>query len=247
MLYFLLPAYNEGAGILLLLETIHTEFTKRDTAHQIYVVNDGSRDDTLEVLKKNKSRFPLTILNHETNQGVGMAFKTGFKALFEVLKPDDIVVTMDADNTHKMKTVELMLARLQDGYDVVIASMFTTGGMMVGAPFYRYLLTYACNFIYRVLFHVKGIREYTGFFRAYSGEALLRLHQHFGDQAITTSTFACMAEFLVKCRRVAMLMTEVPMILRYDQKTSVSSLKIVPTISAHLEIMTANLFDRKIF
>ena len=56
-----------------------------------------------------------------------------------------------------------------------------------------------------------------------------------------------MAEMLIKLRSIPLLMTEVPMIIRYDFKEGASKIKIWPTICEHLNIILKNLFDRDSF
>ena len=52
----------------------------------------------------------------------------------KVVRDDDIIITVDADNTHNLKSVEFMIKRIDEGYEVVIGSCFSTGGMMIGVP-----------------------------------------------------------------------------------------------------------------
>ena len=111
-----------------------------------------------------------------------------------------------------------MLKRIDEGYEVVIGSCFTTGGMMIGVPMLRYLLSYFSNLAYRCLFHIKGIRTYTGFYRAHSGAAIKTAFEKFGDRLIEVAGFAAMAEMVIKFRQIPLFMTEVPMIIRYDLK-----------------------------
>ena len=127
-----------------------------------------------------------------------------------------------------------MIKKMDEGYEVVIGSCFATGGMMVGVPLVRFLLSYISNFAYRVLFHVKGIRTYTGFYRAHSGAAIKLAFEKFGDRFIEAKGFAAMAEMLIKFRQIPLFLTEVPMIIRYDLKGRASKMRVMATIREHL-------------
>jgi dolichol-phosphate mannosyltransferase len=128
----------------------------------------------------------------------------------------------------------------------VIASIFAPGGMLIGLPFLRYVLTIGCNLIYCVLFPVRGVREYTGFYRGYRVDALKNARERLGGELITVSGFGSMAELLIRLRRIPIFMKEVPMIVRYDHKGGKSKLRIVRTIREHLKIMVSNLFVRRV-
>jgi len=246
MIYFILPAYNEEKGVGFQLESIKKIAEKKKFAYRVIIINDGSIDRTEVEVTKFQDVMPISLLKHNTNMGVGVAFKTGFEEVLKTLEDDDIVITMDADNTQNLKTVELMVERINEGYEVILGSFFATGGMLIGVPLLRIFLTYWCNFLYRMLFHIKGVREYTGFYRAHSGEALKRYREKFGENIIESKGFVVMAEMLIKFRRMPFFITEVPMISRYDLKGGVSKLKIFPTIREHLKVIVKNVFKRRI-
>ena len=245
MLYFILPAYNEEPNIRKQLEAIKKLADKKNYKYKAVIVNDGSFDNTKEEIEKLSREMPVIVINHDTNKGVAEAFKSGFKAILNELKDDDIVITMDADNTQNLGTVPLMVNKINDGYEIVSGSTFAPGGMMIGVPFLRFVLSHGCNMLYRLMFHVRGIHEYTGFYRAHNGLALKTAFNKFGDNLIETDGFAVMAEMLVKYRRIPFFITEVPMIIRYDFKGGVSKLKIIPTIIQHLKIISKNALKRK--
>ncbi len=246
MIYFLMPAYNEETEIGSRLKNIARLMAQKDFQFEIWVVNDGSDDQTMKILEEVSREIPIHVLNHQKNQGIGVAFLNGLKGLVEVVRDDDVIITLDADNTHNLKTVEFMLKKIDEGYEVVIGSCFTTGGMMIGVPFARYLLSYASNLGYRFLFHVKGIRTYTGFYRAHTGAALKTAFEKFGDRLIEASGFAAMAEMLIKFRQIPLFMTEVPMIIRYDLRGRASKMRVMSTIEEHLSVIAKNFFERRV-
>jgi len=246
MIYFLMPAYNEETEIGLRLQEIAKRMAQKGFPYEIWVVNDGSFDRTAEIVEEVSKEVTVHMIHQERNRGIGVAFLSGFKELLKIVREEDIVITLDADNTHNLKTVEFMIKKIEEGYEVVIGSCFTTGGMMVGVPFARYVLSYVSNLIYRTLFHVKGIRTYTGFYRAHSGSAIKVAFERFGDRLIEVDGFGAMAEMVIKFRQIPLFMTEVPMIIRYDLKGRASKMRVMATIQVHLGVIARNLFKRRI-
>jgi dolichol-phosphate mannosyltransferase len=246
MIYFLMPAYNEETEIGPRLRGIANLMEQKRLPYEIWVVNDGSRDRTVEMIEGISKEIPIRTLHHEKNRGIGVAFLNGLKEMVKTVRDEDVIITLDADNTHNLKTVEFMLKRIDEGYEVVIGSCFTTGGMMIGVPMLRYLLSYLSNLAYRCLFHVKGIRTYTGFYRAHTGAAVKTAFAKFGDRLIETTGFAAMAELVIKFRQIPLFMTEVPMIIRYDLSGRASKMRVMATIREHLNVIGGNLFKRRI-
>jgi len=246
MIYFLMPAFNEETEIGPRLRNISALMAQKGFAFQIWVVNDGSRDRTVNIVEEISRELPVRMIHHDRNRGIGVAFSNGLKELIKVARDDDIIITLDADNTHNLETVGLMLMKIDEGYEVVVGSCFMNGGMMTGAPLLRYLLSYSSNLGYRMLFHVKGIRTYTGFYRAHTGAAIRAAFGKFGDRLIEVSGFAAMAEMLIKFHQIPLLMTEVPMIIRYDVKGRASKMRVLATIREHLGVIARNLFRRRV-
>jgi dolichol-phosphate mannosyltransferase len=246
MIYFLMPAYNEETEIGSRLKNIAGLMAQKGFSFEIWVVNDGSDDQTVKIVEEVSKEIQVHMIHHERNQGIGIAFLNGLKELVKMVGDDDIIITLDADNTHNLKTVEFMIKKIDEGYEVIIGSCFTTGGMMIGVPFLRYILSYVSNLAYRTLFHIKGIRTYTGFYRAHTGAAIKTAFEKFGDHLIEVSGFAAMAEMLIKFRQIPLFMTEVPMIIRYDLKGRASKMRVLATIQEHLGVIVRNLFKRRV-
>lgn len=246
MIYFLLPAYNEKDSISIQLNAIRDIAQRNNYPYTVMVVDDGSSDDTRKIVRNFAREMPLVLLEHPQNKGVGEAFKTGFREVLKLIKDEDIVITMDADNTQDLASSKLMVKRIGEGYEVAVGSLFAPGGLAVGVPWLRAVLSWGCNKLYQICFPIRGIREYTGFYRAYSAFALKSAFSKFGDSLLESNGFAVMAEMLIKLRRIPLLMTEVPMIVRYDFKKGSSKIKIAPTIREHIRIISKNLFCRDV-
>jgi len=164
-----LPAYNEGANLGSLLRNL--EETLQSLERQGYrrsyvVVDDGSTDSTRAVLDRASENLPLTVVVHETNQGLGPTLRDSLRKAVELMDSDDVVVTMDADNTHPAPLMIRMVQRLEEGCDVVVASRYRYGSRTIGLSRYRRLLSLVASLLYRILIPIPGIRDYTCGYRA---------------------------------------------------------------------------------
>ena len=237
--FVMLPAYNEEETLPPLLDSLLEVFPKIDGRCSIIVVNDGSTDQTQEVLNQyaNKHNCIRPVI-HEQNQGLGPAIRTGLRSITEQTTRDlDIIVCMDADNTHPPETIPAMIECLNQGADIVIASRYRPGSRQIGVPLFRRILSRTGGIVFKLVLGLKGVRDYTCGFRAYRVEVIRKGFEKHGDQIISRSGFACTDELLVKlapeCRRI----DEVPFILRYDRKRGASKLPFWSTVRATLHLL----------
>lgn len=109
-----IPAYNEALNIE---KTVHDlEVNAPDVDY--VVVNDGSKDNTLEVLKKNHFNY----IDGFCNLGLFGAVQIGFKL---ALKEDyDVVIQFDGDGQHSAKYIEPLVKEIENGNSIVIGSRF---------------------------------------------------------------------------------------------------------------------------
>src|SRR5262249_22141031 len=140
------------------------------------------------------------------------------------------IVTMDCDNTHPPRLIPQMLARLDDGRDVVIASRFEPGAKVVGVPRSRVVYSLGAKWLFQLMFPIRGVRDYTCGYRAYRSEAIRLAAQRYGDELITETGFSCMADLLLKLRKLPLAMGEVPLELRYDRRGTDSKMRVLRTI-----------------
>lgn len=234
-LYILLPAYNEGASLETLLNRIKTGMETRGFAYEVVIYNDGSTDNTLDVLNQNQYGIPMTIIGKERNEGLGFAC---FSLLKEAIRlssnEDDIAVVLDSDNTHNPEHIYQMVNKIRDGFDVAIASRYLKDSRIVGVAPHRQFLSLGASWLMRILFPIRGVKDYTCGYRAYGIACIRKAFEKFGDSLIEEKGFACMAELLIKLRSMNILAIEIPLILRYDQKGGESKMKIAKTIKKTL-------------
>ncbi|MBM4035759.1 MAG: glycosyltransferase family 2 protein [Planctomycetes bacterium] len=231
-----LPAYNEEANLGTLLERIDQAMFENGDGYQVIVVDDGSRDATARVAEEHACHMPIAVLRHEKNQGLGATIRDGLLAAADICADDDIVVAMDADNTHTPGLIHSILQRVREGCDVVIASRYRPGSYVRGVPFHRRVLSRAASLLMRALFPTHGVRDYTCGYRGYRGRVLKDAVAKMGKGLVTEDGFQCMVDILLKLRTMGVIFGEVPLILRYDLKGGASKLRVGSTIVRTLRL-----------
>jgi len=227
MIIILLPAYNEVSGIEQLLGRIGEVLNYEE--YQVVVVNDGSTNGTKEIIAKCSERQPITLLNHRVNLGLGKAMETGILYTCSHFKDNDVLVTMDADNTHDPVMIKQMIQKVDDGADVVIGSRFVEKSGEIGVPLYRRLLSRVVKSLFRVIFPGVKVSDYTSGYRVYRVSLLkkaLKVHL----PLVKSRGFAVMSELLLKLNCLKPVAVEVPLVLHYNRKVSKSKMKILSTV-----------------
>ena len=143
--YVVLPAYNEEESLGPLLERIDTSMHEDETTYKVIVVDDGSRDRTLDIAHRYATDIPISIQRHEKNQGLGATIRDRLRTAAMLCSSNDIVVAMDADNTHTPGLIRSMVRLIREGNDVVIASPYQPGSYIRGVPFHRNCLSFSAS------------------------------------------------------------------------------------------------------
>ncbi|MBB6600007.1 glycosyltransferase family 2 protein [Luteimonas sp. MC1825] len=129
----ILPAKNEAEGLRVTLPRLRAAMPDAE----IIVVDDGSTDDTAAVAASHGAR----VLGSPYSMGNGAAIKRGARAA-----GGDLLVFMDADGQHDPAEIPRLLARLDEGYDMVVGARDTTGQASAGRSaangFYNRLATW---------------------------------------------------------------------------------------------------------
>jgi dolichol-phosphate mannosyltransferase len=202
MIHILLLAYNEGRAIGSVLEGVAR--TLADGNYRVWVVDEGSSDNTVEVVRSWVGRIPVTLIQ----QGQVQGFQTGLSA-------EDVLVTLNADNTHPPQLIPRLVQPLEENHaDIAIASRFVTGGQTVGVSLFHRFLSQVARFFWARLFPIPGVGDYTSGFRAYRGDLLRR------SQILTENGFISGVKGLLRLSVLCPRVVEVPLVLRYDRKQS---------------------------
>jgi glycosyltransferase involved in cell wall biosynthesis len=137
MLSIILPAKNEAVALAELLPRLRSEYPDAE----VIVVDDGSTDDTAALCASNE----VQIVRQPYSMGNGAAIKRGARAA-----NGDIMVFMDADGQHDPALIARLLARLDEGFDMVVGARDWSGqagvGRGVANSLYNWLATRITNF-----------------------------------------------------------------------------------------------------
>ncbi len=235
--FILLPAYNEEKNLPQLLDRIRKVFSRLD--FEVVIVDDGSRDRTAEIAQNFKDKFPLVLLSHGANRGLGQALKTGFGYINRMADDNDVLVTMDADNSHDPSLALRLVEKLDKGYDISIASRYFPGGGQVGVKLARRIMSRGINWLFKMFYPIKGAKDYTSGFRAYRVSIVRQGFEIFGDRFIQEEGFASVAEILVKLAKRGARVSESPLILRYDLKRGKSKIRLAQVILEYIRLVAS--------
>jgi len=140
------PVHNEEMNIPKLLDNAMKIFPQVAEEYELIMVDDGSDDNTREILQKYKEEIPsLTILYHERNKGYGAAIRTGISAC----KKEFIFFT-DSDNQFDLKEITRLIAHIGE-YDAVIGFRGKRSD-----PFLRTLNALGWKFAIRLFLGIKA-------------------------------------------------------------------------------------------
>lgn len=125
-LSIVIPVYNESKRLPLTLLDIDKHLSKVDFTYEILIYNDGSTDDTVEVVEKMKKLIPnLRVDGYQKNQGKGTAVKEGMLEANGKYR-----LFMDSDNSTSIDQFEKMRPFIDKGAHVVIGSRDIKGAVM---------------------------------------------------------------------------------------------------------------------
>ena len=199
--YVVLPAYNEATRIQPVIESI------AEKGYNMVVVNDGSSDNTLDVILESKRKFPdkIHVYSLIINRGVGVATQTGFDA---VLKYDPkYVVSMDSDGQHSADDLDNVIMPLVTGEAQAVIGVRPLKDM----PFSRNFANAVMNFLTRVFYKVNVSDSQTGF-RAITKDALKKIN-------INARGYLISSEFIREVNDNDIPFAEVPIQTIYTPET----------------------------
>ena len=240
MVIVVLPAYNEGDALPRLLDRLRVVSVGHFAAKlSVIVVDDGSTDGTADRVRATEG-LGVRLIVHDQNRGLSEAIRSGLLAAIEQATDEDVIVTMDADDTHAPGLISRMTMLIEEGNDVVIGSRFAPGGRTLGVPWSRRVLSRGASVLFRLVHPVRGVRDYTCGYRAYQAGLLRQAFARWGRDFISEAGFSCMVDILLKLHRLGAVMTEAPLVLRYERKVGKSKMDVGRTM-----VQTVSLLVRR--
>mgnify|MGYP005842856589 CR=1 FL=1 len=194
-LSIVIPAYNEERRLGPTLARIRQYLASQSYAAEVIVVDNASHDRTGDVARAAGVEVIL-----EPRRGKGAAVRTGMLAA-----RGEYVLFSDADLSTPIEEVEKLLAALEAGHDIAIASRaLRESNLAVRQPWYRELVGRVGNLLVRLV-AVRGIADTQCGFKLFPRELARRL---FGAQRLTGIAFDMEVLFLVQ--RLGLSIAEVP-------------------------------------
>jgi dolichol-phosphate mannosyltransferase len=157
-----IPARDESGCIASTVQHLHLELCLNGVPHEIVVVDDGSTDETWQILKELQTRLrELTPVQNDGLHGFGRAIIHGIDH-----SQGDAVVIMMADESDDCRDVVRYWELLNEGYDAVFGSRFMKGGGVIDYPWLKLKINRLANTFIRFFFGIK-LNDTTNAFKAY--------------------------------------------------------------------------------
>ncbi|WP_317897501.1 glycosyltransferase family 2 protein [Aurantibacillus circumpalustris] len=162
-LSIVIPAYNEEESITETIEKIEEAFKNVKIDHEIFVVNDNSKDNTIKVLEGLSKQYPS--LRYETNMGPnGFGFAVRFG--LERYSGDCVAVMMADLSDSPYDLIKFYTTMLEGNYDCVFGSRFMKGGKLIDYPWLKKIINRIANRIIQIVMRIK-YNDTTNAFKLY--------------------------------------------------------------------------------
>ncbi len=217
MIYICIPALDEAATLGVLLWKVRRTLQEFPRDYHLLVLDDGSADDTAEVLAPYTRVLPLTVLRNETTQGYAASVERLLReAVQRSTHPKrDVAVVLQGDFTESPADIPALVRRIEGGADVVGAAVPAAGPAPRPLRWARRGLPWLLP---RTALP-EGIRDPLSGFRAYRITVLKRaLAERDGKPLLTHVGWAANAELLAAVAPHARRAEEAEVSLRYDRR-----------------------------
>jgi len=157
-----IPARNEAASLEKMVKRLDQELTLEKIDHEILVVDDGSSDNTWQVLEQlSQEVSAVRPLKNDQQHGYGRAVVRGLDDFV-----GDAVVIMMADESDDPRDAVRYWRLLADGHECVFGSRFSCGGAAFGYPKVKWAVNRLANWFIKILFRIQ-LNDTTNAFKAY--------------------------------------------------------------------------------
>jgi dolichol-phosphate mannosyltransferase len=241
---FLIPIYNEEENLDTLFTNLINNAPNATETHFIFV-DDCSQDQSISKINTLFANTNYEVLSKSQNEGPGDSFNLGFEHILKKFSTErDVrVITMEADNTSDIKLLPTMLVLSDCGYDLVLASVYAQGGGFSNTSFFRKLLSFTANMVFRMVFNIK-VLTLSSFYRVYDIQLLRKIKDR-NEKIIQEKGFICMLEILIKAIREEAKLIEVPMVLKSDERVGKSKMKVFKNSISYIRFLFSFKLNRE--
>ncbi|MBO0702606.1 MAG: glycosyltransferase family 2 protein [Candidatus Dormibacteraeota bacterium] len=214
-LSIVVPCFNEQRRLPATLGAIRAYLGRHHLAGEVILVDDGSRDGTLRLMRAAATRHPeVRVVALSPNRGKGRAVAEGVR----VARGDQILVS-DADLSTPIEELPKLQRALERGVDVAIGSRAAPGAREIDQPLHRQLMGKSFNRLVQTLL-LPGFHDTQCGFKLFRGEVA---HELFAG--LVTDGFAFDVEILVRALDAGCTVAEVPVRWFSSDASTVSPLE----------------------
>lgn len=209
----IVPTYNERENIAPVVGRLRAVVPDAD----VLIVDDNSPDGTGEIADALAAGDPhIRVLHRSAKSGLGAAYRAGMHWALD--QDYDAIVEMDADGSHQPEQLPRLLAALRRpdgdagtgasaGADLVLGSRWVAGGGVVNWPAHRRFLSRGGSAYSRLALGLPA-RDVTGGFRAFTAEALQRIHL----DEVESQGYCFQIDMLRRAYAAGLVVAEVPIV-----------------------------------
>jgi dolichyl-phosphate beta-glucosyltransferase len=231
----ILPCFNEAGNIQKNIGEICSYLDHNNKNFEIIAVNDGSTDNTLELLQKFKKtnlNVPLRIISKKRNSGKGGAVKIGI-----LRSQGDIVMFMDADQAIPIQELTKFIEAVKAGNDLVIASRFV-GKIRIIKPvlWYRNIMEKVFRVLRMMIINNYDVQDTQCGFKAFTRAAAQQIFP-----LLTVKGWSFDVEVIFLAKKMGLKVKELPITLQNPQESHIRIVR--DSISMFLDLIRIRLND----
>lgn len=215
-----IPAYNEEKHLGRVIEEIKRAMLSTKYKYRILVLDDGSKDRTVEIAKK----AGAIVFSNSRNKGLAETFREEMRQCIKLKA--DIIVHTDADGQYVATGMPKLIKKVEEGYDLVLGSRFR--GKIESMPFLKRAGNIAFAIVLSQLTGVKLTDTTTGF-RAFTREV--------AEEIEYINTFTYTQEQIIKAVKQKFKIAEIPIIARKTRESKLFKSPLDYAVKAWINIL----------
>jgi dolichyl-phosphate beta-glucosyltransferase len=212
----IIPAYNESARVGATLERVLAHVAERGWDAEIIAVDDGSRDNTVEIIRAYAEKNPrLRLLQNPGNRGKGYSVRNGM-----LHARGELLLFSDADLSSPIEEADKLFGAIAGGADIAIGSRWLRRDLQTQRqPFYRQIFGRVFNLMLRITLGL-GFKDTQCGFKAFTRESATKI---FPLQKIERWGFD--PELLYLANKLKFKVAEVPVEWAHSEGTRINPLR----------------------